>query len=590
MTNLQLRFAAATALPIALAGAAVFWFVRAEHVKQSESNVAVHARFVEESVLRSELTPADFHGVVQGAELRRLDRLFKSRVLIDGGLRVKLYGRTGLIVYSNDHSLIGKLADDAAEQSRVLAGESAHAVSWLNHEGGGSAKVKALEIYVPVHLNGGGYANGVFELYQSYTPVAAAVRAFIVPFAAIFSVALILLWAILFPLVLRMTRALERQRAARGHAEHSLGEAEHSLEETEEQLRQSQKMDAVGRLAGGIAHDFNNLLVVINGYADFLIDEPADERTATFAKEIRAAGGRAAALTEQLLAFSRRQVMQPEVMSLNRAVIEMTSMLERLIGAGITTELHLDETLHPTEADRSKIDQVLLNLVVNARDAMGGKGTLTIATRNDAHDVLLEVSDTGAGMDETTLARIFEPFFTTKDPGQGTGLGLSTVYGIISQSGGTIDVRSAVGEGSTFTIRLPSTHRELRVAATPKPKAAGTARVLVVDDERSVGDVVARMLGVTGYDVLTAGSASEARELPGPWDVLITDVRMPNTDGVALAGEIKARHILFISGYAADGLVDPDAPFLQKPFSAAELTGAVQALLDGKKSTTSAAV
>ena len=582
MTNLQLRFAAATALPIALAGAAIFWFVRAQHVKQSEADVAIHARFVEESVLRAELTPADFLGVVHGAERRRLDHLFTSRVLIDGGLRTKLYGRTGIVTYSNDHSLIGGRADDPAELASVLAGETVRDVSLLNHEGGGTAKVKALEIYVPVHLRGGGYSDGVFELYQSYAPVASAVRAFVVPFAGIFILALILLWAIMFPLVARITRALERQRAAGGHAEHSLGE-------TEEQLRQSQKMDAVGRLAGGIAHDFNNLLVVINGYADFLLDDPADERTGTFAQEIRAAGGRAAALTEQLLAFSRRQVLQPEVMSLNRAVIEMTSMLDRLIGDGITTELHLDEHLHMTEADRSKIDQVLLNLVVNARDAMAGRGTLTIATRNDGDDVLLEVSDTGEGIDEATLARIFEPFFTTKDPGQGTGLGLSTVYGIVSQSGGTIDVRSAVGDGATFTIRLPSTRREVKVVPAAKPSLKGRARVLVVDDERSVGDVVARMLGIAGYDVFTASSATEARDLPGPWDVLITDVRMPNTDGVALAREIKARHILFISGYAADDLVAADAPFLQKPFDAADLIRIVQQLLDGERSATTAA-
>ena len=583
MTRLQLRFAAATALPIALAGAAIFWFARTHQVALAGENAAQHALFIEESVLQAELNSGDFTGPVRGAERRRLDRLFEERVLIDGGMRVKLYATNGLVVYSNEHSLIGSNTDDPAEQARVLAGATIRDVSYLNHEGGGKAKLKVLEVYVPVRLRGEARPEGVFELYQSYAPVSSAVRSFVVPFALIFSLTLIVLWAVLFPLVARMTRALERQRAARGHAEQELGA-------TEEQLRQSQKMDAVGRLAGGIAHDFNNLLVVINGYADFLVDGPADERTSNFAREIRTAGDRAAALTQQLLAFSRQQVLQPEVMSMNRAVLEMTSMLKRLIGDGITIALDLDDELQMTEADRSRIDQVLLNLAVNARDAMAGSGTLTIATRNDGDDVVLEVSDTGEGMDDVTLARIFDPFFTTKDLGKGTGLGLSTVYGIVAQSGGTIEVRSAAGEGATFTIRLPATRREVEIVPVDSErKPMGDARVLVVDDERSVCDVVARMLGSTGYDVTTAGSAAEARALAGDWDVLVTDVRMADTDGVALAAEIEARHTLFISGYDAEDVVAPNASFLQKPFDAAELARAVRQLLDGEQSPTSAA-
>jgi signal transduction histidine kinase len=576
MTRLQLRFAAATAVPIALAGAAIFWFVRAQQVERAETGVAIHARFIEESVLRAELTASDFTDVARGPERRRLDRLFEKRVLIDGGLRVKLYRRDGLVVYSDQHSLIGSHADDPPEIREVLAGATVRDVSLLNHEGGGTADVKALEVYVPVHLRAGTRADGVFEIYLSYAPVASAVQSFEGPFTLIFGLTLLLLWAVLFPLVSRMTRALERQRAARGEAE--------------EQLRQSQKMDAVGRLAGGIAHDFNNLLVVINGYADFLIDEPAGERTSTYAHGIRTAGDRAAALTHQLLAFSRQQVLEPEVMSLNCAVLQMTSMLERLIGEEITIELDLEDELEMTEVDRTNIDQVLLNLAVNARDAMAGSGTMVITTRNDGDDVVLEVSDTGEGMDDETRARIFEPFFTTKDLGQGTGLGLSTVYGIVAQSGGTIEVRSAPGEGATFVVRLPAVRRELEVAvAESGPKPAGEARVLVVDDEQSVCEVVARMLRLEGYDVTTATSASEARALVGAWDVLVTDVRMPETDGVTLAGEIDARHTLFISGYDAEGLVAAEAAFLRKPFDAAELARAMRELLDGARSPTSAA-
>jgi signal transduction histidine kinase len=583
VTRLQLRFAAATAIPIALAGAAIFWVFRAQYIDQSEADVAAHVHFIEESVLRAELTPSNFAAVVRGPERRRLDRVFAKRVLIHGGLRVKLYRRDGLVVYSNDHGLIGERSDEPEEIESVLGGATLRDISWLNHEGGGTAKVKALEIYVPVQLRAGKPPAGVFELYESYAPVASEVRSAVVPFASIFLLTLVLLWAILFPLVARMTRALERQRAARGDAEQALGD-------TEEQLRQSQKMDAVGRLAGGIAHDFNNLLIVINGYADFLVDDPADERRSAFAREIRTAGDRAAALTQQLLAFSRQQVLQPDVMSLNVAVRDMTSMLKRLIGEGITIQLDLADELHMIEADRSKIDQVLLNLAVNARDAMAGIGTMTIATRNDGDEVVLEVSDTGEGMDDTTLARIFDPFFTTKDLGQGTGLGLSTVYGIVAQSDGTIEVRSAPGEGATFIIRVPVTCREPEIVAVhSEPKPTGEARLLLVDDDRSVCAVVAQMLHSAGYDVTTAASAAEARALSGDWDVLITDVRMAHTNGVALAGEIDARHTLFISGYDTEHLVAPGASFLQKPFDSAELARAVRKLLEGEQSPTSAA-
>jgi two-component system, cell cycle sensor histidine kinase and response regulator CckA len=300
-----------------------------------------------------------------------------------------------------------------------------------------------------------------------------------------------------------------------------------------------------------------------------------------FAAAIGEAGEQGAALTQQLLAFSRRQVLRPDVISLNDVVLGMSSLLERLIGEGITIELELDSDLQPTEADRSKLDQVLLNLVVNARDAMSGSGTVTIGTRNDGDIVVLEVSDTGVGMEPTTAERIFEPFFTTKDTGKGTGLGLSTVYGIITQTGGTIHVRSAPGDGATFTVRLPATLRELQLVPDDLERApGGHERVLIVDDEQAICDVLAASLRAEGYDVTTATSAAEARTLEGPWDALLTDVVMPGTDGVTLADELNAPHTLFMSGYDADGLTAQEAHFLQKPFKLAELTRAMRQLLD----------
>jgi two-component system cell cycle sensor histidine kinase/response regulator CckA len=233
------------------------------------------------------------------------------------------------------------------------------------------------------------------------------------------------------------------------------------------------------------------------------------------------------------------------------------------------------------EADPSQIGQVLLNLAVNARDAMGGSGTLTVSTRNDGAEVVLEVADTGDGMDEETRGRVFEPFFTTKEVGSGTGLGLSTVYGIVTQSGGTITVQSAPGEGAVFSIRLPATAGEAAPVAAPEPEAArGAERILVVDDERVVRELLAQMLRDQGYDVAVAGSAREARSLESNWDLLITDVVMPETDGVKLAQQIDAHHVLFISGYDQEALVHADSFFLQKPFSRDDLARTVRALLD----------
>jgi signal transduction histidine kinase/CheY-like chemotaxis protein len=575
--RLHLRFAAATAAVIATAGGALLWYVQRQEVKQAEHNVTLQAQFVEKSILHDELRPADLTRPVTGARLAELDALFNGRILVDGGLRVKIY-RTGdgLVTYSNVHSLIGTNIDSLPELREVLGGEVVSDVSYINHEGGTGENVKALEVYVPVRLRGGPTA-GVFEIYESYAPVAAAIRSFVLPFAVLLLLALIGLWAALFPLVQRMVRAIERDRSARQTAELA-------LEETSEQLRQSQKMDAIGRLAGGVAHDFNNLLLAITGYADFLITSLSDPTHKQYAEEIQAAGQRAAALTHQLLAFSRRQVLQPRVVNLNDCVHELETMLRRLIGEEVQVALELEPQLRPVAADPSQIGQVLLNLAVNARDAMAGRGTLTIATRNDGDEVVLEVTDTGAGMDDETRLRLFEPFFTTKDVGEGTGLGLSTVYGIVAQSGGSIDVRSEPGFGATFTIRLPVTHE-----ATPEPRpvepdaGGGAERILVVDDEKVVRELLARMLREQGYDVEVAGSAHEARALDGPWDLLLTDVVMPETDGVKLSKQIDARHVLFISGYDQEALVAGDASFLQKPFSRDELTRTVRALFDGAR-------
>jgi hypothetical protein len=274
--------------------------------------------------------------------------------------------------------------------------------------------------------------------------------------------------------------------------------------------------------------------------------------------------------------------MQTAVIDPNAVIRELQAMLARLLGEELRIDLDLAPSLRPIEADPNQLGQVVLNLAVNARDAMDGSGTLRLATRNDGDETVIVVSDTGSGMDEETQGRIFEPFFTTKGVGRGTGLGLSTVYGIVTQSGGTISVDSRLGLGTTFELRFPSTApAEQPVAAGPAaPSAAHGERVLVVDDEEVVRDVVARLLGDAGYDVLVAPSPQAALELDAPFDVLLTDVVMPDLDGPALAERLGASRVVFMSGYDQEALVAGDAPFLQKPFARETLLDAVRAVLD----------
>ncbi len=384
------------------------------------------------------------------------------------------------------------------------------------------------------------------------------------------------------------------------------------LHETEQQLRTAQKMEAIGRLAGGVAHDFNNLLLVISAYTDLAIEAlPPDSPVIADLDEVRRAGERAVGLTRQLLAFSRRQVLRPEAVDVNALVSGLEKMLSRLLGEDILLRFTPGRPVGAVKADVGQIEQVVVNLAINARDAMPNGGTLSITTANAEIDaeaashmlglspgsyVRIAVADTGTGMDEATIGRIFEPFFTTKSAGKGTGLGLATAYGIVNQSGGHIRVQSRLGEGSRFEIFLPRTldtpSQQLRAISNGRPRA-GVETILLVEDEEAVRNLAQRVLVAGGYGVVPAANGVQAlqrcAESRTTIKLLLTDVVMPGMNGrelsdrlLQLCPDIK---VLYMSGYSHDVIAERGAlgegmDLLEKPFTADALLRAVRDALD----------
>jgi two-component system cell cycle sensor histidine kinase/response regulator CckA len=404
-------------------------------------------------------------------------------------------------------------------------------------------------------------------------------------------------------------------RDANGTIVRHAGVAEDITErrQLEAELRQAQKMESVGLLAGGVAHDFNNALTVIMGSTEVLAEAtPSDTEAAAMLDEIRTATDRAASLTRQLLAFSRKDVVAPRIIDFNVLVSQTERMLRRLLEEDIELTVLLDPAIAHVRVDSGQWDQVLMNLAVNARDAMTGCGRLTIRTRDrqvdaDSADpvrgirpgryVEVSISDTGSGMSEEVMSRIFEPFFTTKGVGHGTGLGLAVVYGIVRHSGGHIDVRSEVNAGTTFTIIIPTVDaavdgRTASCSSSPAPSETGSETILLVEDEGSLRRMAARLLAKSGYSVVQAASGTEALRVleqhPGEIDLLVTDVVMPGMDGRELAERVvklkPATRVLFTSGYTEDAIVHRGVEaarvaFLQKPYAPAALTRKVREVL-----------
>jgi two-component system cell cycle sensor histidine kinase/response regulator CckA len=401
----------------------------------------------------------------------------------------------------------------------------------------------------------------------------------------------------------RLLPAIDRELAENAERKR----AAEAMRRSEERLRQSQKLDAIGGLAAGIAHDFNNMLAVIIGHADLLLYElKAPDASRESVAEIRNAAARAAELTRQLLAFSRQQVLQPRRTDIRRVVADMSKMLRRLIGEDVELVIAASSHVGPVIVDQGQMEQVILNLVINARDAMPHGGTLTIDTaevdadfnaimedgqplsgenRKAAAHVMLAVSDTGVGMDEVTQTRIFEPFFTTKEPGKGTGLGLATVFGIVQQSGGTISTTSGLGRGTTFKIYLPRVaHDQVVTPTTPEnsPRSRRSSRgqetVLLVEDDDAVRTMLQSVLERSGYQVLGASNGRDAllmcETARGPIDLVLTDVVMPHMGGREFAARLDAVRpglpVLYMSGYTGGAIVtqdvlEPGTNFVHKP-------------------------
>lgn len=384
----------------------------------------------------------------------------------------------------------------------------------------------------------------------------------------------------------------------------------------EDQLRQAQKMEAIGQLVGGIAHDFNNMLTAITGYSDLTLRKmPDSEPLRHNIEEIKKASQKSADLTYQLLAFSRQQVLQPKVLSLNQILADTSKMLQRLIGENVELSVFLDPDAGTVKVDPDQLSQIIVNLAVNARDAMRQGGKLTLETSNvyideiyalqhagatEGPQVMLAVSDTGAGIDAAIVDHIFEPFFTTKVVGKGTGLGLATVYGIVKQSGGTIRVYSEIGHGTTFKIYFPrviDATESIEFDNGFPPLPVGTETILLVEDEDLVRALTRQILELCGYNVLEARNGNEALEIcetyVGPIELLLTDVVMPLMGGRELAERVAflapAMSVLFTSGYTDDaivhhGVIEASANFIQKPFNTDDLAHKVRGILDARKS------
>jgi signal transduction histidine kinase/CheY-like chemotaxis protein len=521
-------------------------------------------------------------------------RLSRTLTTLPEVVRAKVWSRDAEILWSDEVHLIGQRFPGNHELKDALEGHVEVEIKELNKSEQSYERrmfSTLAEVYVPI-LGDDGTVIGVVEVYKTPDRLLNTIRWSRIVIWAISLAGGALVYAVLLPLFTQIYRRQVEDETLRRHTER----LETEVAERTQQLLQAQKMQAVGLLAGGIAHDFNNVLTVIFARAQMLLAIPGSAPVIhDQAEAIMDAAQRASSLTRQLLTFSRKEILQRQPVDLNTLIRDMARMLRRLIGEHITVVTDLGESPRFVNADRAQLEQVILNLAVNARDAMPQGGQLIISTQGlGGHGpepvsgagrvVQLTVSDTGVGMDEATQARIFEPFFTTKSAGRGTGLGLSTVYGVVQQHEGRISVESEVGKGTTFRIQLAQVDAPAQAAEPSTPVLlSGTETILLAEDDRAVQSLVAAILRDHGYTVLTAEDGEDALAVAAhhaaPIDLLFTDVVMPRMSGPQLWSRLGSlrpgTRVLFTTGYPGmPGL--PDAPILQKPFTADVLLRAVR--------------
>jgi signal transduction histidine kinase len=552
------------------------------------------------ALVRREVRMAGLEGVFaapgSSEDRERWGRKFSSLLTtLPEVVRAKVWDNQATILWSDESHLIGRRFLDNDELRDALKGKLEVEIKSLTKAEHGYERpvyTTLAEIYVPI-FSGDGRVLGVVEVYKTPERLLATIHRGRIAVWSISFAGALLLYLVMHPLLTQVYRKEVQEETLRAET----GRLETEVAERTAQLFQAQKMEAVGLLAGGIAHDFNNLLTVITGRAQLLLrGRPADDPLAQGLALIEKTAQRAVTLTGQLLAFSRKQVLQRRVLNLNSVVAEMEKMLRPLIGENIVLLTVLDPALGPVNADPGQLEQIILNLAINARDAMPQGGRIVLKTDNVQLDeataarqpglqagryAVLAVSDTGVGMDPATQTRIFDPFFTTKEPGKGTGLGLSTVYGIVQQHSGFVSVESGSNLGTTFRIHLPHVEAvfEAHVAGpTGVASSGGSETVLVVEDEGEVRALAIEILREQGYTTLAAADGAEgmrvAARYPGPIHLLLTDVVMPHVNGWELARRVSTDRpetkVLYMTGYseiaaAHEGV--SDAIVLQKPFT-----------------------
>ncbi|MGH7354878.1 MAG: ATP-binding protein [Candidatus Rokuibacteriota bacterium] len=600
-----LSFVCIVAMAVVMGYALSFLLTRAVSEWEWQNTAALVRREVRMAKLE---TVFDEPGSLEARE--RWGREF-SRILtsLPEVVRAKVWNRNAEILWSDERHLIGQRFPDNDELQHALAGEIKVEIKRLakSEQRYEQAAYRTLaEVYVPIRVGESGPVLGVVEVYKTPDRLLAAIRWSKLVIWTISLAGGIALYLVLMPLFTQVYRRQVEEETLRQHAARLQTEVDQRTRE----LLHAQKMQAIGLLAGGIAHDFNNLLTVVIGRCQLLLTRcRPDDPVRPDLNLIESTALRAASLTRQLLAFSRKQVLEQQVLDVNSVVADMGKMLRRVIGENIALVTALAPTPCRVDADRAQLEQVILNLVVNARDAMPHGGELSVEAASIDVDgpagdgrhlppgryVRLAVRDTGVGMDAATRARIFEPFFTTKDVGKGTGLGLSTAYGVVQQHGGNVVVHSAVGHGSTFEVYLPRTDAALPVpAAGPDIEAlTGSETILVVEDEKDVRDFVSETLRAGGYAVLVARDGLEALEAAerwaGPIDLLLTDIVMPGPSGWEVARRLTSTHaemrVLYMTGYSEIPIAS-EGPLLQKPFTPLGLARAVRERLMGLQAVT----